>query len=200
MVTVLVVDDDPAIREIFTVYLELRGYEAIAVSGGAECLELLTTRTPDLILLDMMMEPMDGWETLRAIRNHPASGQIPVMIVTGKHPVPEDIVRNGGMIDGYIVKPVEFPKMAASLCSTIERDKDLCSLTAQKKEEGQDPALIAEYTCLLRLVRITHHLIRRFSDQPWADRTSLKKQEERLGWLHTRLGFPDHVLERDEGR
>ena len=71
MDTVLIVDDDPAIREIFTVYLEMEGYRILAAAGGMECLDLLKTQKPDLILLDMMMEPMDGWETLLAIRSQP---------------------------------------------------------------------------------------------------------------------------------
>ena len=51
------------------------GYTATAVSGGQECLDLLKTQKPDLILLDLMMEPMDGWETLLAIRHHPLPGR-----------------------------------------------------------------------------------------------------------------------------
>jgi two-component system OmpR family response regulator len=63
MDTILIVDDEPAIREIFTAYLERGGYTSLAVAGGMECLETLKTQKPDLILLDLMMEPMDGWET-----------------------------------------------------------------------------------------------------------------------------------------
>jgi CheY-like chemotaxis protein len=60
--TVFVVDDDPAIREIFTAFLKMKGYTAIAVSGGRECLELLKTFNPDLILPDLMMETIaHGW-------------------------------------------------------------------------------------------------------------------------------------------
>ena len=62
-----------------------------------------------------------------------------------------------------------------------------------------DPALIAEYTHLLRLVRITTTLIRRHKDKSWAERVSLEKQEARLASLHTLLGFPDRFLTREEG-
>jgi two-component system OmpR family response regulator len=197
--TVLVVDDDPAIREIFTAFLKMKGYTAIAVSGGRECLDLLKTRMPDIILLDLMMEPMDGWETLSAIRQHSLTGQVPVMIVTGKQPVPADIQQYGGLIEDFIEKPVEFDKLVACLPRTMDKIRDLHRITAQKKEAGTDLALIAEYTHLLRLVRITHNLIRRNKDVSWADRISLKKQEERLASLHMLLGFPDRFLEWDEG-
>jgi two-component system, OmpR family, response regulator len=191
---VLVVDDDPAIREIFCTFLELGGFAPLAVSGGRECLDLLKTQTPDIILLDLMMEPMDGWETLRAIRNTPAAGQVPVMIVTGKQPVPEDVIKYGDMIEDFIGKPVEFDKLVACLHPTLEKIRDLHRVTAQKKEAGMDPALIAEYSRLLRLVRITQNMIRRYSEIPWAERVSLRKQEERLASLHTLLGFPDSFL------
>lgn len=200
MDTILIVDDDPAIREVFTAFLDMGGFGTLTAPGGMECLDLQKTQKPDLILLDMMMEPMDGWETLLAIRSYPASRHIPVIIITGKQPVPEEILQYGGLIEDFIVKPVEFQKIVTSLPRTIERDKELGRLTAHKKEEGQDPAFIAEYTCLLRLVRITHRLIKRFGDIPWADRISLQKQEERLIWLHARLGVPDRFLERDERR
>jgi two-component system, OmpR family, response regulator len=199
MYTVLVVDDDPAIREIFCAFLEMGGFATHAVSGGRECLDLLETQTPDLILLDLMMEPMDGWETLRAIRHHPAAGQVPVMIITGKQPVPEDIIQYGDMIEDFIGKPVEFDKLVACLPPTLEKIRDLQRMAAQKKEAGTDPALIAEYTRLLRLVRITQNMIRRYREIPWAERISLQKQEDRLVSLHTLLGFPDIFLVQEKG-
>jgi two-component system, OmpR family, response regulator len=198
--TVLVVDDDPAIREIFTVFLNMHGYTALAASGGRECLDLLKTRTPDMILLDLMMEPMDGWETLRAIRFHPLAPQVPVMIITGKQPVPADILQYGGLIEDFIGKPVEFDKLGACLSRTLEKTRDLHRVTVQKKEAGTDPALIDEYTRLLRIVRITQNLIRRYKDVSWADRISLKNHEERLASLHALLNFPDRLLELDGGR
>lgn len=200
MYTVLVVDDDPAIREIFMAFLNRGGITATAVSGGQECLDLLKTMKPDLILLDLMMEPMDGWETLRAIRHHPLAGQVPVMIVTGKQPLPADILQYGGLIEDFIGKPIEFDKLVAGIPVTLEKIRDLQLISVQKKEAGMDPALIAEYTRLLRLLRIMQNLIRRYGDISSADRVSLKKQEERLASLHTLLGFPDRFLEWGERR
>jgi two-component system OmpR family response regulator len=199
MDTILIVDDEPAIREIFTAYLEMKGFNALTVTGGRECMDLLKMQKPDLILLDMMMEPMDGWETLLAIRSDPASRHIPVIIITGKQPVPEEILQYGGMIEDFIVKPIEFHKIITGLPRIIEDNKNLGLLTAQKKEEGGDPAFINEYPRVLRLVRVTHHLMKRFRDIPWTERISLQKQEERLIWLHNRLGFPAHLLEWDKG-
>ena len=71
MFTILVVDDSPFIVDVFVTMLERGGYRTVAAYGGEECLEILKTVTPDLILLDIMMEPMDGWETLRRSRKIP---------------------------------------------------------------------------------------------------------------------------------
>lgn len=198
--TILVVDDDPAIRDIFTAFLEMKGFRVFTAPGGIECLELQKTQKPDLILLDLMMEPMDGWQTLLAIRSTPVSRDIPVIIITGKQPVPDDILQYGGMIEDFIVKPVEFPTLVTTLPRIIEEDRELGHLITQKKEEGMNPAFIAEYMHLLRLVRITHNLMKRFREISWADQIFLPKKEERLMLLHSWLGIPDRFFTTGEGK
>jgi len=199
MDAVLIVDDEPAIREIFTVYLEMGGYKSLTATGGMECLELLKTQKPDIILLDLMMEPMDGLETLLAIRHYPPSSQIPVIIITGKQPTPEDILQYGGLIENFIVKPVDFKMIAESFHRIIEKNRELGREIDRIKNGEQDPELLSEYTRLLRLVRVAHNLKKRLKDRQWADRIPLKKLEERLQWLHKKLGFTDRLLQRDEG-
>jgi two-component system OmpR family response regulator len=202
MDTILIVDDEPAIREIFTAYLERGGYKSLAVAGGLECLEQLKTQKPDLILLDLMMEPMDGWETLLAIRHYPPSRQIPVIIITGKSPTHEDIVQYGGLIEDFIIKPVDFKMIAESFHRIIEKDRELGREIDRIKigeNGGQDPELLIEYTRLLRFVGVVHNLKKRLEDCQWADRIPIKNLEERLQWLHKKLGFPDRFLEPDEG-
>jgi two-component system OmpR family response regulator len=200
MSSILLVDDDPAVREIFTAYLENGGYHVFSVSGGEECLRLLKTCRPDLILLDLMMEPMDGWQTLLAIRHNPATSRIPVLIVTGKQPEPGEIMQYGGMIEDFIIKPLEFGTIIATLHRIIEDTHELEQEIYRKTREKQDPELIGEYISLLHLVRITARLSKRFRFRQWADRTLVRNREEHLRELHTRLGLPDHFLERDNGR
>ncbi|MCK4270994.1 MAG: response regulator [Methanogenium sp.] len=59
------VDNDPDIRDFFRIFLTRQGHTIHTVPGGKECIEILQTLTPDLIVPEIMMEPMDGWETLR---------------------------------------------------------------------------------------------------------------------------------------
>lgn len=199
METIMVVDDDPAIREIFCAYLGMHGYATIAAAGGAECLDLLKARTPDLILLDLMMEPMDGWETLLTIRHTPSDRDIPVIIITGKQPAPDEIIQYGGFIEDFILKPVDFTQVVACLDRIIEKDRDLHREIDRIRNDTPDPELLDEYTRLLRFIRGAHTLKKRYRDRQWADRIPLARQEERLLLLHKKFHMPDSLLERDEG-
>ncbi|HQN92020.1 MAG TPA: response regulator, partial [Methanoculleus sp.] len=84
MYTILIVDDSPMIVDVFATMLQRGGYKPITSLSGEECLEVLKTTPPDLILLDIMMEPMDGWETLEKIKANPATRNIPVLMLTAK--------------------------------------------------------------------------------------------------------------------
>ena len=79
----LVVDDDDDIRDATRDAMERRGYEVVAVGGGAEALAFLNYETPELVLLDLHMDDMNGWEVLGAIRENPRLRSTKVVVVTG---------------------------------------------------------------------------------------------------------------------
>jgi CheY-like chemotaxis protein len=106
MTTILIVDDNPDICFLFTRFLTSAGFSTLSVSSGEECLELLKKNHPDLILLDIMMEPMDGWQTLTLIKNQPESKDIPVFMVTGKSITDSEMQKYGGQFKIYLMKPV----------------------------------------------------------------------------------------------
>jgi excisionase family DNA binding protein len=81
---VLIVDDDEGLREYVRVNLEVEGYEVREAGSGEAALEALGERSPDLILLDVMMPQVDGWETLQQIHEHTGVGAIPVIMFSGK--------------------------------------------------------------------------------------------------------------------
>src|SRR5690606_17018844 len=106
MFTVMVIDDSPFIVDIFVTMLQRGGYQTVAAYGGQEALDTLSTVKPDLILLDIMMEPMDGWETLMNIKNSPDLKNIPVMMLTAKQLTPSEAQEYGIYIEDYIMKPI----------------------------------------------------------------------------------------------
>ncbi|MGA2105655.1 MAG: response regulator, partial [Methanoregula sp.] len=91
MITILVVDDNLDVTEVFVEMLTQGGYGASAAYSGEECLKILKEVTPDLILLDIMMEPMDGWETLEKIKGEITTTQIPVIMLTSKQVTPGEV-------------------------------------------------------------------------------------------------------------
>jgi CheY-like chemotaxis protein len=81
--TILVVDDEPLVRDLLVQFLSLRGYRALGVKDGAEALSMVEQAPPDLILLDLFMPGMDGVEVLRQLRQREYTGG--VIIITGSH-------------------------------------------------------------------------------------------------------------------
>lgn len=102
---VLVVDDDPDIRSTIQQILLVEGYTVMEAGNGAEALAALDGPRPAVILLDLMMPVMDGWEFRRRLLEHPAS-QTPVIIVSADR----DISRKAASIaaQGYIAKPFDL--------------------------------------------------------------------------------------------
>jgi CheY-like chemotaxis protein len=106
--SVLVIEDDPDMRSLLVLMLEDRGHHVLAASDGREGLDMLRHQTPDLILLDMKMPVMDGWEFARRYReahDHPS----PIVVMTAA----EDPRRRAEEVGaaGWLGKPVELDRL-----------------------------------------------------------------------------------------
>jgi CheY-like chemotaxis protein len=84
MKTILVVDDEADIRRFLELVLKEAGYDPFSASSGAEALVQAGTRRPNLILLDVMMPEMDGWEVLAALRSDPRTDKVPVVMISAR--------------------------------------------------------------------------------------------------------------------
>ncbi len=119
---VLTVDDDPEVLGTLGRALRREGYEVGRASSGDEALRLLAERTPDLIVLDIMMPGLDGLEVCRRIRAHEQYNTLPILFLTAKDST-EDIVAGldvGG--DDYITKPFELAELTARVRALIRRN------------------------------------------------------------------------------
>jgi DNA-binding response OmpR family regulator len=102
---VLVADDEEDIRALVAFRLKRAGYEVITAADGEEALLLATTRLPDLVVLDMMMPKATGLEVTRSMREHDATKDIPVILLTARAQE-GDVVRGfGAGADDYVKKP-----------------------------------------------------------------------------------------------
>lgn len=80
--TILIVDDDPTSRKLLELLLQHKGYQTVSARTGDEALALIEQRTPDLILLDIVMPTLDGYQVARILKTHPLSLHIPIIIVS----------------------------------------------------------------------------------------------------------------------
>lgn len=109
--TVLVVDDDPNALDIVRTYLESRGYTVTTARDGKEALSQLERTRPALVLLDVMMPGMDGWEVARIIKNHPAFASIRVVMLTARSDFADKHEGLRAGADDYIVKPIQLKEL-----------------------------------------------------------------------------------------
>jgi DNA-binding response OmpR family regulator len=104
---VLVVDDDPVIVRLLEVNLRIDGYEVETATRGEQALERATETSPDLLILDIMMPGLDGWETCRRLRENPAFAGTPVVFLSARS---QDDDRSGDLDLGpvaYLTKPFD---------------------------------------------------------------------------------------------
>ncbi|HLG01219.1 MAG TPA: response regulator [Acidimicrobiia bacterium] len=102
---VLIVDDEPEIRDLCKVNLEFAGHDVVTAANGQEAIDYLAGDRPDFVFLDLMMPDVDGWDVLRAIREAESTADVPVVLLTARA-AEEDQIRGweAGIFD-YIVKP-----------------------------------------------------------------------------------------------
>lgn len=107
MPRVLVVDDDPVIRGLLEVNLQLEGYEVGLAVDGSDALAQIAADHPDLILLDIMMPGIDGWEVAQRLKEDPATAHIPVAFLTARA-MGADVKRGTDLgVDAYVTKPFD---------------------------------------------------------------------------------------------
>ena len=104
---VLVCDDDPVILRLLEVNLELEGYDILTAHDGAEAVEVATREIPDLVILDIMMPRMDGYEACRRIKEGPETRHIPVMFLSAKAQQSDLEKGRGYGVDEYLTKPFD---------------------------------------------------------------------------------------------
>lgn len=115
---VLVVDDDPDILNLLTHFWQGKDRDVRTARSGREALKLLAQEEPDLVILDVVMPEMDGWEVLRRIREQ---SQVPVIMLTGKD-APTDTAK--GLLSGaddYVVKPFDLGELEARIVAVMRR-------------------------------------------------------------------------------
>ncbi len=111
MAKILIVDDSPTEQYVLTQHLQNAGHQTVTASDGEEGLDVAKSEQPDLVLMDVVMPGLNGFQATRKLKRDPSTAQIPVVIVTTKD---QDTDREWGLRQGasdYLVKPVEASEL-----------------------------------------------------------------------------------------
>ena len=112
MTKIMVVDDEPDVLYLVRKILEKEGYEVAVAYSGKDCLDTVEDVRPDLIILDIMMPGLDGWEVARTLKNQEQTKHIPIVMLTVR--VSDDSVERSftyANADGHLGKPISNEKM-----------------------------------------------------------------------------------------
>jgi two-component system, cell cycle response regulator DivK len=119
---VLLVDDYPDAREMYTEYLEFSGFDVVEAGNGQEALQRAVDATPDIILMDLSLPVMDGWEATRRLKEDARTSSIPVVVLTG-HALAgmfEGAKRAG--CDAFVTKPCLPEDLVKEIQNVLGRD------------------------------------------------------------------------------
>ena len=116
--SVLIVDDDPGLRELIRINLEHEGYRVMQAVNGVQCLEMVREERPDMVLMDVMMPEMDGLEACAQLREF---SQVPVLMLTAKVQSKDIITGLDKGADDYLLKPFNIDELAARIRALLRR-------------------------------------------------------------------------------
>ncbi len=129
--TILVVDDDPNIRRVVQLYLEKEGFDVQIAERGDDAVAAFRRAEPDLMLLDVMLPGMDGWQVLKAVRKTSA---MPIIMLTAKEETFDKVLGLELGADDYITKPFDGKEMVARVKAVLRRTQG----AAVEEEEKSD--------------------------------------------------------------
>ncbi len=190
MSVIVLIDDNDDLREIFSLFLSMEGHTVHSAPGGREGIELLKTVHRDLILLDIMMPGMDGWETLCAIKQDPATRALAVSMCSGKLPDLKEVNLYGKDIEDYLLKPQELPELSGTLVSIMERSTKNRAEIESLKNNNPDHHLVDEFYNSQKILYILEKFFRFFTLDLQEIEADIHRYKARIQEIHDSCGYP----------
>ena len=132
---ILVIDDDMAITELMSMLLKTHGFEVITTNSGVEGVRLVKEKSPNVVLLDLMMPDLDGWQVSKAVR---AFSNIPILILSAiNDPAMVASVLDAGA-DDFLVKPVPSSVLVAHIRKAVRQTGSLEKVSVKKSSSVQN--------------------------------------------------------------
>ena len=129
---ILLVDDDPNIRHLVNLYLEKEGFEVEMADRGDTAVEKFKTFAPNLILLDLMLPGMDGWQVCREVRK---TSNVPIIMLTAKDETFDKVLGLELGADDYMVKPFDTKELVARIKAVLRR-------TSEQQQSNDDGCVV----------------------------------------------------------
>ena len=123
MAKILLVEDNELNRDMLSRRLQRKGHQVLLAADGMQAILMAESETPDLVLLDMSLPVIDGWETARRLKSSPTTGRVPVIALTA-HAMAGDRERAlAAGFDGYITKPIDIRSFPEQVARALEGER-----------------------------------------------------------------------------
>lgn len=175
-VKVLIVDDDTNICELLRLYLEKEGYSTVIANDGEEAVEAFKNNSPDIILLDVMLPKLDGWQVCREIRK---TSQVPIIMLTAKGETFDKVFGLELGADDYVTKPFESKEVVSRIKAVMRR--------GVKTPENTDK--VVKYDKLV--INLTNYEL-------WVDGKQIDTPPKELELIYHLASNPNRVFTRDQ--
>jgi CheY-like chemotaxis protein len=123
MTKILIVEDNEMNRDMLSRRLERKGYQIVMAVDGGEGVEKATSETPDIILMDMSLPVLDGWEATRRVKANPATARIPVIALTAHAMAGDRDKTIEAGCDDYDTKPIDLPRLLGKIEAQLQKVK-----------------------------------------------------------------------------
>lgn len=123
MAQILIVEDEANIVSLISIRLERLGHSISSADNGITALDLAREINPDLILLDVMLPLLNGFQVLQQLKADPATAAIPVLMLTARGYESDIVAGLEGGADDYLIKPFSFPELIARVSTTLARHR-----------------------------------------------------------------------------
>jgi pilus assembly protein CpaE len=140
---ILIVDDDLDTLRLVGLMLQKEGYEIRAATNGTQALSMALSEQPDLVLLDVMMPEMDGYEVARRLRSEPRTASTPIIMFTAKSQVDDKLMGFEAGVDDYLTKPTQPRELFAHMKAVLARASKARTVAPPPSEQGHMTGVIS---------------------------------------------------------
>lgn len=140
--TILVVEDDVALRDTIAYNLRGEGFHVLTSADGVAALEVVRINTISLVMLDLMLPRLDGWEVCRQLRAHPETAKIPILMLTARGEVTDKVVGLELGADDYVTKPFTWNEVRARVRALLRRSEQPAPTNGARVSTGEETRVL----------------------------------------------------------